>query len=319
MAPTPPSFVAGSDPCALCGGIGASVALYGTDHREGMGGWFTVLVCSGCGLGRVDPWPDDPMAWYPDGYQQHTAQTVTGRVVEASINATASRRLPAAVRRAATALVPDADMGGRLRPGARVLDVGAGNGAAVRALRASGVDAYGIEPEEQAVAAARAAGVETVLVGTLEENPLAGERWDVVRMNQVLEHLSDPVDALRRSSELLAPGGRVVIGVPNFGSLARRVFGGSWDGLELPRHLHHFTRETLRLVFARAGLQVLSLRSVALFGVLPASIDAATTGGRRQRGWGRSVPVRALLYPLEIAIAATGRGDGLLAVAYAGS
>jgi 2-polyprenyl-3-methyl-5-hydroxy-6-metoxy-1,4-benzoquinol methylase len=318
MAPTPPSSVAGSRPCALCGVTDGSLALYGTDHREGMGGWFSVVVCSGCGLGRVDPWPDDPMAWYPEAYQQHTAQTVTGRVVEASINGTAARRLPATVRRAATALVPDADMGGPLDPGTRVLDVGAGNGAAVRALRASGVDAHGIEPEERAVAAARAAGVETVRVGTLEENPLAGERWDVVRMNQVLEHMPDPVDALRRARELLAPGGRVVIGVPNFGSLGRRVFGGSWDGLELPRHLHHFTPETLGLALAKADLEMRSLRSVALFGLLPASIDAATSGGRRQRGWGRSVPLRALLYPLEIVTAAAGSGDGLVAVAYAG-
>ena len=49
----------------------------------------------------------------------------------------------------------------------------------------------------------------------------------------------------------------------------------------------------------------------------PASLDAATAGGRRQRGWGRSVPVRAVLYPVELAIAGAGGGDGLVAVAYA--
>jgi 2-polyprenyl-3-methyl-5-hydroxy-6-metoxy-1,4-benzoquinol methylase len=257
------------------------------------------------------------MAWYPDAYQQHTAQTLTGRVVEAAIRRTATRPLTDAPRRVATAVVPDADMGGPLSPGMRVLDVGAGNGAAVRALRAAGVDAHGIEPEERAVAAAQAAGVRTVSVGTLEANPLEGERWDVVRMNQVLEHVPDPVDALRRVRELLAPGGRAVIGVPNFGSLGRRVFGASWDGLELPRHLHHFTRFSLGLALAEADLEASSMRTVALFGVLPASIDAATAGGRRQRGWGRSVPLRAVLYPLELAIAAAGGGDGLIAVAHA--
>jgi hypothetical protein len=136
-------------------------------------------------------------------------------------------------------------------------------------------------------------------------------------MNQVLEHVPDPVDALRRVRALLARGGRVVIGVPNFGSLGRRVFGASWDGLELPRHLHHFTRISLGLALAEAHLEASSMRTVALFGVLPASIDAATTSGRRQRGWGRSVPLRAVLYPLELAIAAAGGGDGLVAVAHA--
>lgn len=305
------------NPCRLCGGVDARRVLSGTDHREGMGGWFSVLVCRDCGLGRVDPWPEDPMAWYPDAYQQHTAQTLTGRAVEAAIRGTATRPMASAARRLVTGVVPDADMGGPLPPGTRLLDVGAGNGAAVRALCAAGVDAHGIEPEQRAVSAAREAGVTTVSVGTLEANPLDGDVWDVVRMNQVLEHVPDPVDALRRVRALLAPGGRAVIGVPNFGSLARRAVGASWDGLELPRHLHHFTRASLTRALAEAGLEVASMRTVALFGVLPASIDAVTAGGRRQRGWGRSVPLRAVLYPVELAIAAAGGGDGLVVVAHA--
>ena len=317
MSPSHPAPARVDGRCRLCGGTDARVVLSGTDHREGMGGWFSVVVCRRCGLGRVEPWPDDPMAWYPDAYQQHTAQTLTGRVVEAAIRRTATRPLGDAARRVATSVVPDADMGGPLAPGARLLDVGAGNGAAVRALRAAGVDAHGIEPEERAVAAASAAGVTTVSVGTLEANPLEGEHWDVVRMNQVLEHVPDPVDALRRVRALLAPGGRAVIGVPNFGSLGRRAFGASWDGLELPRHLHHFTRFSLGLALAEADLEASSMRTVALFGLLPASIDAATTGGRRQRGWGRSVPLRAVLYPVELAVAAAGGGDGLVAVTHA--
>ena len=117
----------------------------------------------GPGLPQVRPRPRRALARGPhglvsDAYQQHTAQTVTGRVVEAAIRRTAARPMPAARRRAATAVVPDADMGGPLAPGARLLDVGAGNGTAVRALRAAGVDAHGIEPEARAVAAARAAG-----------------------------------------------------------------------------------------------------------------------------------------------------------------
>ncbi len=293
------------------------MVLSGTDHREGMGGWFSVVACRSCGLARVDPWPDDPMAWYPRAYQQHTAQTATGRAVEATIRATAGRGMPAIARRVATSLVPDADMGGRLTGATRLLDVGAGNGTAVRALRAAGVDAHGIEPELRAVEAAQASGAQTVVAGTLEDNPLADERWDVIRIYQTLEHMPDPVDALRRARELLSPSGRVVIGVPNFGALLRRLAGPSWDGLELPRHLHHFTRRSLGLVLTEAGLQAASMRTVALFGLLPASLDALTGGGRRQRGWGKSVLLRSALYPVELLMAASGGGDGLIAVAHA--
>jgi 2-polyprenyl-3-methyl-5-hydroxy-6-metoxy-1,4-benzoquinol methylase len=291
--------------------------LTGTDHREGMGGRHSVVACRACGLGRVDPWPDDPMAWYPPAYQQHTTQTVTGRVVEGAIRGLATRALPRPLRRVATAVVPDADMGGALVPGARVLDVGAGNGTAVRALLAAGVDAHGVEPEGRAVAAARAAGAETVVEGTLDSAMVEGGSWDLIRMYQTLEHMPDPVAALARARGMLAPGGRVVVGVPNFGALARRAFGPSWDGLELPRHLHHFTRRTLTRTLGAARLQVSDMRTVALFGLLPASLDAWTAGGERQRGWGRSVPLRAALYPVELLVAAAGGGDGLIAVAHA--
>jgi len=304
-------------PCRVCGADEARVVLSGTDHREGVGGWFSVVACRACGLARVDPWPDDPMAWYPDAYQQHTAQTLTGRVVEAGVRRTATRPMAPALRALVTAALPDAAMGGQLAAGTRLLDVGAGNGTAVRALRAAGVDAHGVEPEERAVAAAQTGGAPTVVTGTLEDNPLADMRWDVIRMYQTLEHMPDPVDALTRARELLAPGGRLVIGVPNFGSLGRRLFGASWDGLELPRHLHHFTPASLGQTLARADLDVTSIRTVALFGLLPASIDARTAGGTRQRGWGRSVPLRAVLYPVELLAAALGMGDGLLAVAHA--
>lgn len=303
--------------CRLCGSPAARVALTGTDHREGMGGRHSVVVCLGCGLGRVDPWPEDPMAWYPTAYQQHTALTVTGKVVEAAIRALSTRALPGSVRRAATAVVPDADMGGALAPGCKVLDVGAGNGTAVRALLAAGVDAHGVEPEERAVAAARAAGAGTVVEGTLDSAAVEDVPWHVIRMYQTLEHMPDPVGALRRAREILAPGGRVVVGVPNFGALARRAFGPSWDGLELPRHLHHFTRTSLTRTLGAAGLRVSDMRTVALFGLLPASLDARTAGGGRQRGWGHSVPLRAAMYPVELLVAAAGGGDGLIAVAHA--
>ncbi len=113
----------------------------------------------------------------------------------------------------------------------------------------------------------------------------------------------------------MAPGGRLVIGVPNFDSLARKILGASWDGLDLPRHLTHCTPASLRMVLKRAGFRVDRVGTVALFGILPGSVDARTTGGRRQRGWSGSLPIRALFYPVELGYAALGQGDGIMACA----
>ncbi len=296
--------------CALCGANEASPVLRAVDHREGLPGEFAVVECDSCGLCRVHPWPANPLDWYPRDYQQHSAPSLTSRVV-AALSRRAHAPGAGRFRRAAVSrVVPDAFLGGALDPGSRLLDVGAGNGAIVGALRAAGVDAWGIEPGGDA----EAHTVDEVLVGDLRDNPLADERFDVVRLYHVLEHIPDPVDALERAAALLRPGGRIVVGVPNFASAGRRAFGASWDGLELPRHLHHFTHQTLERVARAADLRVVSSRTVALFGVLPGTLDARANGGARQSGWGNALPVRIAVYPLELALAGIGLGEGLMLV-----
>jgi SAM-dependent methyltransferase len=302
--------------CDLCGRAEALTVLRGTDHREGLGGVFEVAECTTCGLARTAPRPADLGSWYPDSYPQHAGdEELTVRVVQAALREGASGRLPGWARALTARVVPDGDLGGTVPPAGRVLDVGAGNGAAVAALRSVGVDAWGVEPSARAVAAAARAGRVTVREGTLEANPLDGERWTVVRFNHVLEHVPSPVGALRLARASLEDGGRVVVTVPNLGSAGARLFGASWDGLELPRHLHHFTRRTLARTIAAAGLEVVSMRTAAVFGVLSGSLDARTSGGSRQRGWGGSLLARCLAYPVELLLAALGAGDALVAVA----
>lgn len=307
--------------CVMCGSARHIRILEATDHRQGMGGRFAVVRCAQCGLARTDPWPRDLGAWYPATYQQHSSPTLTARVVAAAIRRT-SRGGSDGLRRLVATLVPDADLGGPVDGATEVLDVGAGNGNAVGAMRAAGVQAAGVEPSSQAVEAARVRGIDTIVAGTLESatgegQPMAGRSWDLIRIYHVLEHVPDPVGTLSIAREHLNPGGRVVVCVPNLASATRRLTGPAWDGLELPRHLHHFEPATLTRVVEAAGLRVTHLNTVAVFGVLPASLDAWTAGGTRQRGWGKSLPVRAAAYPLELAAAGLGRGDAILLVATA--
>ena len=125
----------------------------------------------------------------------------------------------------------------------------------------------------------------------------------------------DPLGTLRHIAGALAPGGRLIVGVPNIRSLAARTTRGSWDGLEVPRHLVHYDRDSLRWMLALAGFRVTSMRTTPLMGVLPGSVDARTAGGERQRGWSDALAVRLLAYPLEWGLGVVGQGDGLLAVA----
>ena len=301
--------------CDLCRSVHGKLVLRGTDHREGLGGDFAIQKCRQCGLARTDPRPDNLLAWYPASYQQHVASDgLTTSVVAWAISRVASRRLPRTIRAALEWLIPDAALGDPLPPGARVLDVGAGNGTAVRALAAVGIDAHGIEPSADAVAAARSRGCTTVTQGTLDDTRLQPGDWDVIRMSQVLEHVPSPRTTLETIRPALKPDGVVVIGVPNFASALRWLTGPSWDGLELPRHLHHFTPATLGMLLESTGFEVVTMRTVALFGVLPATIDAWLRKGRSQRGWRNNLWLRVTLYPVELVLALLHLGDGIVAV-----
>jgi hypothetical protein len=75
-------------------------------------------------------------------------------------------------------------------------------------------------------------------------------------MWHVLEHVEDPADCLRRVSHWLAPGGFLVLAIPNFSSLQARVGGSRWFHLDVPRHRTHFTRRGLARLLTALDLRV---------------------------------------------------------------
>ena len=305
--------------CPLCGLEGGREILAGTDHRRGTLGDFRVIECPSCRLARTDPWPDDPGAWYPDEYPQHGgSESLTARASRGALER-ASRPGAGRLGRLLGRAVPEADTGGPLGPASRILDVGAGTGGAVAAFRAAGHDAWGVEPSLRAVLVAEARGTTGVVPGALDDALESGlipsGDYDLVRMSQVLEHVPDPVALLRTLRRIISPSGRLVVGVPNLNSLARRMTGGAWDGLEFPRHLVHYTRDSLLWVLALGGFAVTSMRTAPLLGVLPGSIDARSAGGGHQRGWSDALVVRVAMYPVEWTLGALGQGDGLVAIA----
>jgi 2-polyprenyl-3-methyl-5-hydroxy-6-metoxy-1,4-benzoquinol methylase len=130
-----------------------------------------------------------------------------------------------------------------VRPGAAVLDAGAGHGNLLRVLQARGYRAEGIDPSPRGPGIVRA-GIEDHVAADL----------DAVVLWHVLEHLPNPAAALQRVRGWLRPGGVVVIGVPNAASLQARIAGAEWFHLDLPRHRTHFTTGGLGELIARTGL-----------------------------------------------------------------
>ena len=147
----------------------------------------------------------------------------------------------------------------------RILDIGCGAGRFAGDLKERhGLEAWGIELDE--TAAARAGErLDRVLCGDAGEqlHRLPAAHFDVVYLNDILEHLVDPEPVLRDVAAKLAPGGRVIASIPNvrhFPHLWQLVVHGRWEyedeGILDRTHLRFFTRSSMLAMFARCGYRV---------------------------------------------------------------
>lgn len=141
--------------------------------------------------------------------------------------------------------------------GKRVLDYGCGWGLTLQFLRTKGASCYGLDPSPEAVQYCQAKGL-MVNVGDIDNfGSLEDHTYDVVLMQNVLEHLKDPEGALMRLSERLRPGGVIVCSVPNdFNELqvcATEIYGLREWWVAPPAHLNYFNRDSLQALLAGCG------------------------------------------------------------------
>lgn len=148
--------------------------------------------------------------------------------------------------------------------GRRLLDVGAADGLLSRHFRAAGWRVTGIE-SNPAAARIAASHCERVLVADLDhELPALEGPFDLIVCGDVLEHLRDPLGVVRSLTRHLAPGGRVLISVPNVAHLWIRLnlllgrFEYADRGILDRTHLRFFTWRSLRRLLDDAGLRVVS-------------------------------------------------------------
>ncbi len=137
----------------------------------------------------------------------------------------------------------------------RILDVGCGSGKFLRWLKDHGWDVYGVELSGKAAQNAAKSGLD-VFCGELPDAGFPPHYFDVILINQVLEHVHDPMAMLKEANRLLKDGGKLIVGVPNVASYESRIFGKYWSPLDIPRHLYHFSFPVLKAMLHEAGFLV---------------------------------------------------------------
>jgi SAM-dependent methyltransferase len=197
-----------------------------------------------------------------------------------------------------------------------VLDVGCGNGQRLLDLKNHGcMRLIGLEPTLGAAEQARLATGADIRTTLLEDTELPPHHFGLIVMNQVLEHVPSPLDSLRRLRQLIRPDGSLYLTVPNYGSWEAQLFGTHWSGLQIPEHLHHFTRASLLKCLTAAGWQVLWCGTDTVPVVTHTSLRS--WGRTQTSGFGRwlgSLPVPAW-WPATWVADRLGRGQMLRVVA----
>jgi SAM-dependent methyltransferase len=198
---------------------------------------FRILGCS-CGLAYTETHFGDVDRYYPGKYR--TYGSVVTRLLGFLYDIRVSRW-------------------SRFRPsGGSILEIGCGSGLMLAAFRRRGWRVLGLERTEQmAEIGRRAHGLEIAAVPLEKLSKSAS--FDLIVLFNVLEHIDDPLSLLKECASRLAQNGLLIIVVPNFSSWQARIAGPKWFHLDVPRHLIHFTPETLRAILGRAGLKITSL------------------------------------------------------------
>ncbi|KIC94482.1 class I SAM-dependent methyltransferase [Flavihumibacter solisilvae] len=230
--------------CPVCDSTNISPVTKAKDHTVS-GETFIIWECADCRLRFTQDVPDsDSIGPYykSENYISHsdTSKGMVNRLYHLVRNHTLRQKRKLLVRST------------KKRTGA-ILDIGAGTGAFLNEMKQAGWRVTGLEPD----AGARAVAAERYSLNLLEPSTLfqlETGSFDAITMWHVLEHVHTLQDYIKRVKELLKPGGWFIIALPNYTSLDAMHYGEAWAAYDVPRHLYHFSPESVKQLLQRNGL-----------------------------------------------------------------
>ncbi|MGQ3685108.1 MAG: class I SAM-dependent methyltransferase [Candidatus Loosdrechtia sp.] len=142
-----------------------------------------------------------------------------------------------------------------------VLDIGCGFGETLGYHQFRGCDAYGVEVDENIRRVADKFGYK-IHVGLFDSNLYESNFFDYITMDQVIEHVCDPLETMRGIAKVLKPGGVAILSTPNSNGWGAKIFGRYWINWHTPYHLQFFSVHSMKLVAEQAGLNFERVKTI---------------------------------------------------------
>ena len=168
-----------------------------------------------------------------------------------------------------------------LNNGAKVLDVGCGNGRFLKYLLNYGnYELYGTEMEGNSAKRASRTPEIKLKVGSLEQNDFPENYFDAITLFHVFEHLAEPKQMLEIIAKIIKTNGIVVFSFPNISSFQSKIFKGKWLHLDPPRHLFFFEPKDFINIMQGHGFKIIKKHYFSLeqnpFGAVQSSLNLTT-------------------------------------------
>jgi ubiquinone/menaquinone biosynthesis C-methylase UbiE len=254
--------------CPLCGARKPAREFVARDRLFWRPGTYDIVRCADCSMRYVSPRPtlEALGAHYPEDYFIYKKPEDEPAWIRPLVRVLDGMHYKGVARRIERVI-------GRIRPDMKIVDVGCGMNsllAAVKELR--GCEGIGVDFKPEVAAYVRDVRKMPCVAGTLEQAKFEDASFDLVTMNEYLEHEPFPRQVLREARRITKPGGHVSIEVPFSDGLPARMFGRLWSQIDAPRHLMHFTKQTISDMLARSGYQVVKINTFQIPIVLGYSV-----------------------------------------------
>ena len=235
--------------CPVCGSSSINPLLTVKDHSVS-GEEFVIWQCENCSLRFTQDIPDESSM---GPYYQSADYISHSNTSQGLVNSLYQKVRKYTLQQKASLII------GRTASKGSLLDIGAGIGAFLNEMKKRGWDVTGIEPDEGARAqSSHLFGINLLLPSEIKN--LRPGTFDAITLWHVLEHVEPLHDYVQLLKQLLKPGGRIFIAVPNYQALDAAIYRNYWAAYDVPRHLYHFTPKAVQVLMQNHGLKVSEIK-----------------------------------------------------------